>query len=150
MRIRPTSSTDIPALQTILRDTGLFPPEMLPDMLAAHLAAQGEALWLTCEDGAVSGFCYAEPEALTDGTWNMLAIAVAPSAQNNGAGRALVSALEDALRQYGARVLIADTSGTEEFAATRAFYRSAGYVEEARIRDFWSKGDDKVVFWKGL
>ncbi|MEO1249198.1 MAG: GNAT family N-acetyltransferase, partial [Pseudomonadota bacterium] len=30
------------------------------------------------------------------------------------------------------------------------FYRRCGYVEEARIRDFWSAGDDKIVFWKAL
>jgi hypothetical protein len=46
--------------------------------------------------------------------------------------------------------LIADTSGTDDFAPTRAFYRKNGYAEEARIRDFWAKGDDKVVFWTAL
>jgi len=63
-------------------------------------------------------------------------------------GRGLVAALERHLHSQGQRVLIADTSGTESYAGTRAFYRSLGYSEEARIGDFWYAGDDKVVFRK--
>jgi energy-coupling factor transporter ATP-binding protein EcfA2 len=47
-------------------------------------------------------------------------------------------------------LLLADTSGTAAFSRTRAFYREIGYLEEARIRDFWADGDDKVVFSKRL
>lgn len=50
----------------------------------------------------------------------------------------------------GVRILLADTSGTEDFAATRGFYAAKGYTEEARIRDFWAAGDDKVTFRKAL
>lgn len=80
----------------------------------------------------------------------MLALAVLPAHQGDGVGGALVKRLEDDLRSQGVRVLIADTSGTEAFALTRRFYAKNGYSEEARIRDFWDVGDDKVVFWKAL
>lgn len=152
MTIRPTKLQDIPALKEVLDRTELFPSQMLPDMLAGFLSGADAAdIWLTCEaDGMPIGFCYAAPEALTTGTWNMLAIAILPSQQGKGAGGAIVTYLEDTLRQQGHRVLIVDTSGAEAFAQTRAFYRKAGYTEEARIRDFWAKGDDKVVFWKAL
>ena len=46
--------------------------------------------------------------------------------------------------------MIVDTSGTEAFAETRAFYRKNGYTEEARIRDYWADGDDKITFRKPL
>lgn len=36
------------------------------------------------------------------------------------------------------------------FDRTRAFYSKCGYEEEARIRDFYAAGDDKVVFCKVL
>jgi ribosomal protein S18 acetylase RimI-like enzyme len=58
--------------------------------------------------------------------------------------------LEGELLARGQRLLIADTSGTPEFGQTREFYRKNGYTEEARIRDFWAAGNDKVVFWKRL
>jgi RimJ/RimL family protein N-acetyltransferase len=41
-----------------------------------------------------------------------------------------------------------ETSGLPEFEATRRFYERNGYVREARIRDFYRKGEDKIVFWK--
>lgn len=152
MKLRPTKSDDIPALAKVLDGTGLFPSEMLPNMLCGFLSDQeSEDVWLTCEEeGEAIAFCYALPEALTDGTWNMLAIAVLPEMQGSGVGGAVVAHLEDVLRGRGNRVLIADTSGTDEFAQTREFYRKNGYSEEARIRNFWAEGDDKIVFWKEL
>ncbi|MEM7289714.1 MAG: GNAT family N-acetyltransferase [Pseudomonadota bacterium] len=152
MKIRPTDSKDIPELKLVLDATELFPSEMLPDMLNGFLSnGDCEEIWLTCEAGGKAvGFCYAAPEALTEGTWNMLAIAVLPEHQGNGAGSAIVKELESNLRDNGNRVLIVDTSGAEGFAPTRDFYRKNGYSEEARIRDFWAEGDDKIVFWKSL
>lgn len=152
MNVRPTRRADIAALQEVLDQTSLFPPEMLPDMLSVFLSTTpGKELWLTCEtQGHAVGFCFAAPEDLADGAWNMRAIAVLPVAQGGGSGGALVERLEAELKALGQRILIADTSGAETFAATRAFYRKYGYTEEARIRDFWAPGDDKIVFWKSL
>ncbi len=50
----------------------------------------------------------------------------------------------------GGRMLLVETSGLPDFERTRAFYRKCGYEEEARIRDFYAAGDDKVVFRKVL
>lgn len=152
MNIRPTTPSDIAALQQVLDGTGLFPSDMLPDMVSGFLSDDGSSdIWLTCEaDGNAVGFCYAVPEELADGAWNMLAIAVLPSRQGLGCGGALARHLESELRGRGQRILVADTSGAEEFSQTRAFYRKNGYTEEARIRDFWAAGDDKIVFWKSL
>ena len=149
--ITPTISDDIPALKAVVNETELFPGDMLPDMLSPFLGRGAEAVWLTAHLGGTPvGLCYAVPEELTNGTWNMLALAVLPAHQGDGVGGALVKRLEDDLRSQSVRVLIADTSGTEAFSLTRRFYAKNGYDEEARIRDFWDAGDDKVVFWKAL
>lgn len=152
MELRSTRSEDISALKLVLDGAELFPSELLPDMLSGFLSNEEcEDIWLSVVvDGEPIGFCYAIPEPLTDGTWNMLAIAVLPAKQGLGAGAAIINELETNLREKGARVLIADTSGTDTFVSARAFYRQNGYSEEARIRDFWAAGDDKVVFWKRL
>lgn len=152
MNIRPTNSHDIADLQQILDETELFPSDMLPEMLSSFLAGDAcEQLWLTCErNNSPVGFCYAAPEKLTEGTWNMLAIAIAPTEQGAGVGAALTQALEDQLRSTNQRVLIADTSGLPEFKRTRNFYLKIGYTQAARIPDFWDEGDDKVTFWKKL
>jgi ribosomal protein S18 acetylase RimI-like enzyme len=151
IHIEATTSEDLPALAAAADETGLFPREMLPDMVAGFLAGDAESLWLTASvDEAPVGFCYTAAEMLTQGTWNMLALAVRPTHQGHGVGAALVAELEARLRQRDVRVVIADTSGTDAFARTRTFYVQNGYTEEARIRDFWDAGDDKVIFWKRL
>jgi ribosomal protein S18 acetylase RimI-like enzyme len=149
--ITSTTKDDIPALQIVLDRTELFPGHMLPEMLATALAGETEAFWLTCHiDGSPVGFCYTVPEKLTDGTWNMLALAVHPDLQGSGLGTALVQAAEQRLRSLGQRILLVDTSSSDAFTLTRKFYARNGYEEEARIRDFWSAGDHKVIFRKAL
>ncbi|WP_300037256.1 GNAT family N-acetyltransferase [uncultured Roseobacter sp.] len=149
--VKPTTRGDIPALQAVLDQTGLFPGDMLPDMAAPALTGQSPALWLTCHlGGAPVGLSYTVPEAFADGTWNMLALAVRPDLQCRGLGSALVAAAEQHLRAGNQRLLIVDTSGTAAFARARQFYARQGYKEAARIRDFWAAGDDKVTFRKAL
>ena len=43
-----------------------------------------------------------------------------------------------------------ETSGTDDFEYVREFYRKSGYEEEARIREFYAAGVDKIVFRKRL
>ncbi|WP_316015546.1 GNAT family N-acetyltransferase [Roseobacter sp. HKCCA0434] len=145
--IHPTAEADIPDLARVVTETDLFPAALLPGLLAEA----GEALWLSLHrDGAAVGLVFCVPEPLTEGTWNMRALAIRPDMQGRGLGRALVTAAEGRLRADGARLMIVDTSGTEGFAATRAFYARVGYEAEARLRDFWAPGDDKVTFRKAL
>lgn len=151
LTITPTRADDIPALRQILDQTELFPSEMLKEMLMPALDGSHPALWLTAHlDGSAIGFSYTEPEMLAEGAWNMLAIAIAPDHQGKGHGADLVRATEAQLRQNAQRLLIVETSGLAVYAATRRFYDTAGYDQEARIRDFWADGDDKVIFRKRL
>ena len=110
-----------------------------------------EHYWFVHEDkGTVTGFCYAVPEALTDRTYNLLAIGVRADRQGRGIGRELMRHAEAALATAGKRLLLVDTSGTADFAPVRRFYAGLGYAQEAVIRDYWGEGDDKVTFWKRL
>ncbi len=87
---------------------------------------------------------------MTDRTFNLLAIAVLPERQSHGAGKLLIRALEQQLSERDGRVLLVETSGLDEYKATRGFYDRQGFTREARIRDFYSEGNDKIVFWKRL
>ena len=85
--------------------------------------------------------------------WNLYFIATAPDGHGRGAGTILIEHLERQLRTLGeahARTLIVDTSSLGDYDQARAFYAARGFVEEARIRDFYGPGDDKVTFWKRL
>lgn len=156
IHVRPLIADDLPLVAKIVDANEMFPSEMLGDMSEGFLAVSdpntADSLWLTATlDGAVAGFVFATPEQLADGVWNMLALAVSPAHQGAGIGAAITDALEARLRaRDGARMLIVDTSGVESFALTREFYEKRGYESEARIRDYWAEGDDKVTFRKVL
>ncbi len=145
--IRPSVAADIPGLGLVLEDTRLFPAEMLPDMLDNPEGG----IWLTAQrDAEVLGLCYARPEMLADGVWNMLALGVRTAAQGQAIGTALVADLEARLETDGVRMLIVETSGVAEFAQARGFYAARGYSQEGVIRDYWEAGHDKVIFRKLL
>lgn len=145
--IRPLRRDDLSAARTLIAAVDLFPPEMLAGVAAPFLQGADE-LWLVVEGG--TGLAYAAPERLTDGTWNLLLLAVDPARQGQGLGRRLVLAVEAALGEKGARLLLVETSGVPEFAGQRRYYRKLGVRREARIRDYYQAGDDKVVFVKPL
>jgi ribosomal protein S18 acetylase RimI-like enzyme len=100
------------------------------------------------EGDQVLGFACYGPRDLTDGVYDLYWIAVDPNCRRSGAGRNLLTASEDAVRKMGARILIAETSGTLHYESTRKFYLGTGYTAEATIKDFYSEGDDLVIFTK--
>ncbi|MEL7098042.1 MAG: GNAT family N-acetyltransferase [Pseudomonadota bacterium] len=145
--IRPSSATDTDALAAIA-DVNLFPADLLTPMIAPFLSG-APALWLTAERGGrVCGFAFAEPEPLTDATWNLRVIAADPAGQ--GTGRALLDAAERTLHKNGAGLLIIDTTQTEAQNAARRLYLSSGYAQVGHIQDFFAKGEDRVTFAKRL
>jgi ribosomal protein S18 acetylase RimI-like enzyme len=149
--VRPVIAQDIDGLRRVIDLTGLFPGKLLEGMLSGYLSGNpsGE-MWLTTGGSEPVAVVYGAPERLTDGTWNMLLLAVRRDSQKRGVGSILVRALEQALRAQQARLLLVETSGLDEFEGTREFYRKSGYEQEARIRSFYRDGEDKIVFRKVL
>lgn len=149
--VRATHAQDVPALKALIDAIGLFPSEMLDGMIAPYLRRDfSEGFWLTYDAGGPVGIAYCGPERMTQGTWNLYLIAIHPDRQGHGIGRALVEETLRALTMRGERLLLVETSGVPEFAHAHAFYRACGFAEEARIRDFYQEGEDKVVFRRTL
>lgn len=153
--IRLTTPDDTNTLLALAEATGLFELnqiEELAQMLSQHFSdeADSQGVWLTDCDNEPLGVAYVAPERMTDGTWNLYLIAIHPDHQKQGRGAALLQYIEQMLVERGERVLLVETSGTDDFEYVRAFYRNSGYEEEARIRDFYIDGVDKIVFRKLL
>ena len=96
--------------------------------------------------GAVLGYYCIGPTPGTEGTFDLYWIVVARSAQGSGIGGALDRHARDLVRSLGGRLMIAETSSTPRYDATRAFYASKGYEEVARIKGYYRPDDDLVVF----
>ncbi|MGB3619564.1 MAG: GNAT family N-acetyltransferase [Catalinimonas sp.] len=130
----------------------LFPPTLLEEMIHDYLHNPlSQDLWFTCDgDDQPDGIAFCQAEKFTEGTFNLRAIAVRPDARGAGVGSRMVTFIEEELRARGGRLLIVETSGTDDFASTRRFYQKLGYRQAATLADFWADGDDKVIFRKKL
>ncbi len=60
----------------------------------------------------------------------------------------LLKRVEDDVKRAGGRMLLIQTSGRPDYVTARAFYAKNGYLEVARIEDYYAPGDDTVIFQK--
>jgi len=149
--IRLLLREDLERVALLVDANEMFPSEMLSEMTTGHFAGAADAhRWIVFDDGAIKAAAYYVPEPLTDGIWNVLMIAVDPTDHGRGIGSQVMRFIEQELANQGVRVLLVETSGTHNFTRTRGFYDMLGYEREARIRDYYSQGDDKVIFRKVL
>ena len=124
--------------------------EVWSEYLANGSPPDGYHILVYREDDKVLGFTIYGIRFLAEGVYDLLWIAVDPDARRKRVGRDLITASEEAVREMGGRILIAETSGTAEYAPTREFYVSVGYENEATIKDFYKLGDDLKIYTKRL
>lgn len=98
----------------------------------------------------VQGYVCFGPTPMTDGVFDLYWIAVDPRQQGQGLGQVLLRFVENEVRRQSGRMLLIETSSKRSNEPTMRFYRSAGYAEISRIKDFYRIEDDKVVFSKQL
>ncbi len=94
----------------------------------------------------VAGYACFGQTPCTDGTWDLYWIAVDPTLHGAGVGWRLMHATEDAIRADHGRMIVIETASKPAYDRTRAFYIKYGCREVARVPDFYSVGDDKVVY----
>ena len=155
LALRSSLPADQASLEHLAVASGLFQQSEIGEfsgMMSAYFAGETQGdFWISCvQDGVVTGAGYCGPEGFADRVHNLYFIAVEPALQGMGQGSAILAEVEQKLRSEGARMLIIETSGQGSFELTRRFYRKHGYDEEARIREYYGPGDDKVVFRKAL
>jgi ribosomal protein S18 acetylase RimI-like enzyme len=155
--IFPATEADGSPIQDIAARAGVFSPgeiECVGILWEEYLIEGPECCgynFIVYRNGDQTlGFACYGPRDLTDGAFDLYWIAVDPIARCNGVGHALLTASEDAVRASGGRMLIAETSGTPLYETTRKFYLSMGYTPEATIKDFYTIGDDLLIFIKRI
>ncbi len=153
--IRLAKPDDTDSIMSLADAIGLFEGEeleVLGDMLSGYFdGSLGEGhSWIVCDDDGVVGVGYFAPEQYAYGVYNLYFIAVHPKYQGKGNGSLMLNYVEKTLAEKGQRLLLVETSGLPNFELTRKFYCKQGYEEEARIREFYKPGDDKIIFRKAL
>jgi ribosomal protein S18 acetylase RimI-like enzyme len=101
-------------------------------------------------NSTVAGYICYGPTPLTEGTWDIYWVAVAPENQERGIGTALIESAEKEIRKANGRLVIIETSSIPAYEKTRRFHVGRGYQIVARIPDFYAPGDDKLILQKRL
>lgn len=159
LNVRAATPADTEPIKQLALDNHMFQPDEMGDfdetLNGFFDGTLDDHHWIvaTNDSDVVVAAAYYAPEPFADRMWNLYFIATAPDQHGTGAGTALINHVEDALVALGetsARTLIVDTSSVDDYQQARRFYGRRGFVEEARIRDFYGPGDDKVTFWKRI
>ncbi len=153
--IRPATREDSAAVIDLVIAVEMFSADdarLVEGMLAEYFDANKDDghVCMIDDEGGPLGVAYYQPESAADRVWDLTMIAVQPDRQGQGRGAAMLRRVEEDLRARGQRLLLVDTSASPQYDRTRAFYVKCGYEEEARIRNYWTAGDDLVVFRKAL
>ena len=154
--IRPALPADTPALVQLTAATAVFKPHevdvlqvILDDFHAGDMGA--EHVTIVCEhEGKPAGYAYYAPDVMTDGSWYIYWIAVSTTLHGKGVGREILLYAEDDIRRRNGRVLFIETSSLPSYEPTRRFYLRQGYEVMGVLRDFYTDGDDMVIFRKRL
>ncbi|HSV26858.1 MAG TPA: GNAT family N-acetyltransferase [Sedimentisphaerales bacterium] len=154
--IERACANDRLSLLAMLDETSFFRPNEL--LIAAQVfddansrGPQGDyQSFIARIDGKLVGWvCYGETPC-TLGTFDIYWLAVEPRCQRSGIGRKLMDFAEQGIRDMGGRIAIVETSGSQRYISTRAFYEKIGYHEAARVDDFYAPADPKIIYTKLL
>jgi ribosomal protein S18 acetylase RimI-like enzyme len=98
--------------------------------------------------GRLAGYgCYG-PIPCTLAGYDIYWIAVAPEFQEKGLGQALLTKMEQLITEAKGHTIYVETASQQKYAPTRAFYERCGYTATATLPDFYSPGDDKIIYSK--
>lgn len=155
MSFREAVRADDPdAIERLARATGSFNAEEvsiareLVEERVRHGAASGYEFLFAERGGRVAGYVCWGRIGGTRESWDLYWIAVDPSEQRRGLGRALLEACEARVRAAGGGRVYVETAGRADYAPTRAFYERTGYTLEATLTDYYAPGDAKCIYMK--
>ena len=154
-RDKPIPS-DVGCIRNIVGSSGFFSAEevevaveLVQENLSKAESSGYYFLFVEINERVVGYSCYG-PIPCTKESYDLYWIAVLHDFRGRGIGRELLKRTEEKIGKSGGRRVYVDTSSRDGYEPTRSFYRSRGYEQEAVLKDFYSPGDDKVIYVKKL
>lgn len=154
--IRKLKRTDRPRLKEIIDSITLFNEEEkkvaieLIDEAIINEEQDYYNIFVYADNEKLLGYHCTGKRALTDGVFDLYWIVVAPEAQSVGIGRKLLIHAEAFVKENNGRLLLVETSSKDNYEHTRNFYLRNNYKKLCEINDFYSKGDNLIIFGKCL
>ena len=154
-KVRPLWRRDLSDIKKIMIEGNVFSKDdarRLHRMMSDYLEypQKDELRTFVCSfDGRVAGFISIGME-LGEGTWEIYVISVSPEFQGIGIGKMLMKRAESHIRSRSARMIIISTSSLKDYLPARRLYKSMGYMQVSKIRDFFNDGDHRIFLTKRL
>jgi ribosomal protein S18 acetylase RimI-like enzyme len=154
--IRKLLKSDYEKIVDIVKTTNVFKPEEIDitkELMDEYLSkgeSSGYYFLVSENDGEVLGFACYGPTPATIGTFDLYWIATDPNSGRKGVATELLFNVENELKKQNARLLIAETADTDDYAKARNFYISRGFDLTAHISDYYKPNDGMVILVKKL
>jgi len=152
---RSLNTHDRATLQTLITGISSFDTEdqsialELVDFAIEH-PDKKEYMFLLAnnDDDQLVGYACFGPTPITQGTYDLYWIAVDPDWSSMGIGTRLLKAVEESIQTCQGRMLLIETSSSQNYDRTRWFYIKNGYELIETIPDFYRPGEDRVTYLK--
>jgi GNAT superfamily N-acetyltransferase len=147
---------DIARVKEIVESTKFFydhEVEVATELVAERLE-QGESsgyyFVFAEESGVPVAYSCFGPITMSKTCFDLYWIVTHNDYRGKGIGRKLLEETYRLAKNMGCKIIIAETSGLDHYEPTRAFYLSNNFVNEARIKNFYDEGDDKLYYTKRI
>ncbi len=152
--IRKVKQADTEKIEKILKKIPQFTEKEIDvAMELVNISANNQAqtdynTFVFEENGKILGYHCTGRRPLTDAVFDLYWIIADPESEIKGIGTELVKHAEHFVKEKRARWLLAETSSKESYSRTRNFYLRNSFSIVAEINDFYSAGDNLIVFGK--
>ena len=155
--IRNMAFDDRERVNQILTETDMFTEaevDVAMELIDTFLNNKEQKDYIVCvaadERKEVIGYVCYGPTPAAEGTYDLYWIAVSPAMQSQGVGKKLLLFTEQEVARQNGRMIIIETSSQPKYKPTQDFYIRNNYQVEARIKDFYRIGDDRLIFVKRM
>jgi ribosomal protein S18 acetylase RimI-like enzyme len=152
--IRRLKPDDVKSIEAIIKETKNFKEEEikvameLVMIVATNPEQQDYNIFVYEEDGKILGYHCIGRRPLTDAVYDLYWIVTDSAHKNKGIGKSLIEHAEKFVIENKGRWLLVETSSRDVYQATRNFYLRNSYSIISEINDFYSPGDNLIVFGK--
>ena len=152
--IRKLKQADVPIIEKFLGKVKSFSESEvgvameLVDIAATNPKQTDYNVFVYQDGKKILGYYCAGKRPMTDAVYDLYWIVANPEHPKKGIGKSLLTHAEKFVLSNNARWLLAETSSKEAYAAARNFYLRNHYSIIAEINDFYSVGDNLMVFGK--
>jgi GNAT superfamily N-acetyltransferase len=155
-RTEPKES-DIKSIHDIVESTKFFydheieiAVELVTETLNLGEEATGYYFVFAEADGVTAAYSCFGPISMSKTSFDLYWIATHNNFRGKGIGKKLLEETYKQATAMGCKIIIAETSGLPHYAPTRAFYDTTEFTLEARLKDFYDMGDDKLFYTKRI